>query len=91
MVAKSLLRTCVVALSCVVALLVYNRLDSFLSVTGALTCIPIAFLIPAGLHYEVIAKPKGDKRAKIIDLAILIVTSILLVYCTTVSIITFDE
>ena len=51
------------ALSCVVALTVYDYLDRFLSITGALTCIPVAFLIPAGLHLEVIAKADNDKNA----------------------------
>ena len=52
---KNVSRTVIVALSCVVALAVYDKLDKFLSITGALTCIPVAFLIPAGLHLQVIA------------------------------------
>ena len=47
---KNLSRTIIVALSCVIALTVYDKLDQFLSITGALTCIPVAFLIPAALH-----------------------------------------
>ena len=55
---KNVSRTVIVALSCVVALSVWDYLDRFLSITGALTCIPVAFLIPAGLHLQVIAKPE---------------------------------
>ena len=60
---KNLSRTIVVALSCVIALSVYDLLDRFLSITGALTCIPVAFMIPAALHYKAIAVAEGDKCA----------------------------
>ena len=88
---KNLSRTIIVALSCVVALSVYDYLDRFLSITGALTCIPVAFLIPAGLHLEVIAKADNDKRARAIDIAILVVGMIALVYCTVMAIATFSD
>ena len=52
---KNLSRSIVVAVSCVVALAVYEKLDLLLSLTGAMTCIPVAFLIPAGLHLKLIA------------------------------------
>jgi len=79
---KNLSRTIIVAISCVVALAVYDKLDQFLSITGALTCIPVAFLIPAALHLEIIAKADNDKTAKIIDWSILIGGTIALIYCT---------
>ena len=79
------------ALSCVVALSVYDYLDRFLSITGALTCIPVAFLIPAGLHLEVIAKADNDKVARAIDIAILVVGTVALVYCTVMAIATFSD
>ena len=53
---KNLSRSIVVAVSCVVALAVYDKLDLLLSLTGAMTCIPVAFLIPAALHLKLIAK-----------------------------------
>lgn len=87
---KNLSRTIIVALSCVVALAVYDKLDKFLSITGALTCIPVAFLIPAGLHLH-IAKKDGDKTSQIIDYIILVGGTIALLYCTTVAILTFSE
>ena len=88
---KNLSRTIIVALSCVVALSVYDYLDRFLSVTGALTCIPVAFLIPAGLHLEVIAKADNDIKAKRIDMAIIIVGTIVMLYCTVMAIVTFND
>ena len=86
---KNLSRTIVVALSCVVALAIYDKLDQFLSITGALTCIPVAFLIPAALHLEIIAKADEDKTAKILDWSILIGGMIALLYCSTMAIIEF--
>lgn len=52
---KNLSRTFIVATSCVVALLIYDKLDRFLSVTGSLTCTPIAFILPALFHYGGVA------------------------------------
>ena len=86
---KNLSRTIIVALSCIVALSVYDKLDQFLSITGALTCIPVAFLIPAALHLQVVAKAENDTTAKIIDWAILIGGTVALVYCTIEAIINF--
>mmetsp|Transcript_25580 Transcript_25580/g.34194 ORF Transcript_25580/g.34194 Transcript_25580/m.34194 type:complete len:338 (+) Transcript_25580:595-1608(+) len=88
---KNLSRSIIVALSCVVALTVYDKLDRFLSITGSLTCIPVAFIIPAALHLQVIAKADDNKRAKIIDITILVLATIALIYCTTSAILTFND
>lgn len=88
---KNVSRSVIVAISCVVALSVYDSLDKFLSITGSLTCIPVAFLIPAGLHLQVIAKPENDTKAKIIDYSILTGGTIAMLYCTTVAILTFSD
>jgi len=86
---KNLSRTLIVALTCVVALTVFDSLDKLLSLTGALTCIPVAFIIPTGLHYKLIAIPNEDKQAKIIDIVILVFSSITLIYCTAEAILSF--
>ena len=86
---KNLSRTIIVALSCVIALGVFNTLDLFLGLTGALTCIPVAFMIPTACHYKLIAIPNNDKKAKIIDLTILGLSVITLIYCTYSSIVAF--
>ena len=88
---KNLSRSIVVAVSCVVALAVYDKLDLLLSLTGAMTCIPVAFLIPAALHLKLIAKADGDKQAVIIDYAILVFGTIALVYCSYSAIMSFFE
>ncbi len=88
---KNVSRAVIVALSCVVALSVYDQLDRFLSITGSLTCIPAAFLMPAALHLEAIAKPDNAKTAKILDWAILAGGTLALLYCTTVAILTFSD
>jgi len=86
---KNLSRTLIVALSCVVALVVYDKLEKLLALTGALTCIPVAFIIPTGLHYKLIATPNNDKKAKIIDIVILAITASALIYCSVSAIINF--
>lgn len=88
---KNLTRSIIVAISCAVALLVYDSLDRFLSITGALTCIPVAFLVPAALHLEVIAKPNKMKKDIIIDWCIIIGGTVALLYCTTMACITFSD
>ena len=85
---KNLSRTTIVALSCVVALAVYQYLDRFLSITGALTCIPVAFIIPAALHYKACAETPCQRYT---DLIILVLSTITLLYCTTMAILTFNS
>ena len=88
---KNLSRSIIVAVSCVVALTIYDKLDRFLSITGSLTCIPVAFIIPAALHLEVVAKQDNSKKDIIIDWCILVGAVIALIYCTTSAIITFND
>ena len=88
---KNLSRSIIVAVSCVVALTIYDKLDRFLSITGSLTCIPVAFIIPAALHLEVVAKQDNSKKDIIIDWCILVGAILTLIYCTTSAIITFND
>lgn len=53
---KNVSRGILVSLTIVVALSVYNKLESFLAITGSLTCTPIAFTLPAWFHYKLCAK-----------------------------------
>jgi len=48
---KNLSRTIIVALTVVIAILVWDKLDKFLSITGSLFCTPIAFILPSLFHY----------------------------------------
>ena len=85
---KNITRTLIVIASCVLALLIYDKLDKFLSITGALICTPIAFTLPAAFHYKQCATTTSQK---VIDGAIVISTTIIAIYCTTVAIITFND
>jgi solute carrier family 36 (proton-coupled amino acid transporter) len=53
---KNINRAILVIFICVTALLVYDKLDKFLSIIGSLTCTPIAFILPALFHYKVCAE-----------------------------------
>lgn len=85
---KNFTRTLIVAASCTLALLVYDKLDKFLSITGALTCTPIAFTLPALFHYKACAETQCQK---IIDMTIVVGMSIVSSYCTVVAILTFND
>lgn len=83
---KNLTRTLMVVATCLLAMLVYNNLTAFLSITGAATCTPIAFTLPALFHYKQCAKTTAQK---VIDMGIVIGTSAIAIYCTIVAILTF--
>ena len=85
---KNVSRTLIVASSCVLALIIYDKLDRFLSVTGSLTCTPIAFILPALFHYGGVAETTKDK---VIDIAIIVVAVIIMLYCSTYAIIHFND
>ena len=85
---KNVSRAIIVVVSCVIALLVYNKLDKLLSITGALTCTPIAFSFPSLFHYKKVAT---TPLQKVVDLTIFVISLAILFYCTIVAIITFNE
>ena len=55
---KNLSRSIIVVATVALALILWDNLTKFLSVTGALTCTPIAFILPALFHYKAVAKTK---------------------------------
>ena len=77
---KNLSRTCLVLCAICFSLVVYSQLDYFLSVSGALFCTPIAFILPTTFHYYVAAKTPKEKK---IDLALIILCIFIMVLCTT--------
>ena len=85
---KNVSRTIIVASSCVVALMIYDKLDRFLSVTGSLTCTPIAFILPALFHYGGVAETMTEK---VIDIIIIVIALVIMLYCTTYAIIHFND
>jgi amino acid permease len=76
---KNLTRTIVVTLSCLAAIWGWDNMDKFLSVVGALTCTPIALLLPSFFHYVKCAKTQKDKM---VDLASIVMAVFVMVFCT---------
>lgn len=81
---KNLSRGLIITSTIVLALAVYNKLESFLSIVGSLTCTPIAFILPTWFHWK---KCAHDTKWKIIDGCILALSCFLMVYCTIYAII----
>lgn len=78
---KNVNRAVLVLITIVIALIAWEKLDLLLSITGALFCTPIAFILPALFHYKVCAETKFHK---ITDLLIVAVSSCILVFCTII-------
>ena len=64
----------------------WNNLTKFLSITGALTCTPIAFILPALFHYKACAQTKAQR---VVDLTIVIGMTFIGVVCTVLAIVTW--
>ena len=77
-----------VAFTIVLSLLVYDSLDKFLSISGALMCTPIAFILPAMFHYRGCAETQGEKRC---DVAIIISGTFIMVFCSAYGIYAWDK
>lgn len=54
--AKNISRAVIITCTIVTALAIYNKLESFLSIVGSVSCTPIAFTLPAWFHYKACAK-----------------------------------
>ena len=76
---KNLFRAFVVAITIVIPLLLDDKLSKFLSLLGALGCVPIAFNLPCVFHYILCAKTASEKR---IDMFLIILSLIIVVFCT---------
>jgi len=61
------------------AVVLASKLDKFLSLLGALLCAPLAFTMPTLCHLKLLAK---TRRQKIEDVLIIILSFVLLVFCT---------
>ena len=85
---KNVSRIIIVFISCVVAIAVWDNLDKFLSVVGALTCTPIAFTLPTLFHYKRCAKTKLERYS---DLFLIGLSLIILVWCTFYTFYTWND
>lgn len=83
---KNISRTLIVIVSCIIAIWTYEKLDKLLAVTGALTCTPIAFTLPALFHLKVCAESTKDK---VIDWIIIVFSVAIMLYCGTTAIMSF--
>ena len=62
------------------AVLVADKLDKFFGLLGALLCAPVAFIVPAMIHYKVLA---GNKREKAVDVILIGLSLVILVFCVS--------
>jgi solute carrier family 36 (proton-coupled amino acid transporter) len=85
---KNLTRSLMVLVTIVMALAIWDYLDKFLSIAGALFCTPIAFILPAMFHLKGAAVSGSEK---IYDICIIIGGCIILVFCTIFGIVAWDE
>ena len=81
---KNISRSVVCLLAGILSTLLTVNLAKFLGVLGALLCGPLALTVPAALHLKTLAV---TPRAKLIDIALLILSAFVLVFCTLKSII----
>ena len=72
-------RSVVVVVSVVIALTVASKIDKFLGLIGALLCAPLAMTIPALIHLRLLAKTTTEK---IVDMILIIGSTIILTFCT---------
>ena len=79
---KNVSRICMISFTLLLALSVWTQISVFLELIGALTCAPLAFILPALFHYK-IAK---TSRQKCIDMTIVIVSIVLALFCTFIAI-----
>ena len=61
------------------ALIIWESLNMFLSVAGALACTPLCFILPAVFHYKACAETKNEKR---FDMFLIIACTFIMVFCT---------
>lgn len=85
---KNSTRTTLVAFTVVFTMIIGPKISKFLGILGALTCTPIAFTFPAMFHLKAIAKTKAEKW---IDWTIIIFSLIVMVFCTTLGFVHWND
>ena len=76
---KNISRAVMVTFTIVLALALDTKLDKFLSLLGGIACTPIAFTLPTLFHYKLCAE---TKKERIIDIVIIVLSLIIMVFCT---------
>ncbi|KAJ2836360.1 hypothetical protein FBU31_001389, partial [Coemansia sp. 'formosensis'] len=80
---KNLFRTLMVGFIAMVAIFGADKLDNFIAIVGASSCVPLSFLYPVMLHYRCLA---DTWRAKAKDMVLIAIALFGLVYVTYISI-----
>jgi len=77
---KNLSRFLVCLALVILAVMLAEKLDKFLSLLGALLCAPLALTMPALLHLRLLAK---TQKERFIDFALIAISLSALVFCVT--------
>jgi len=85
---KNLTRTIFVSFTVVLSLILADTLDKLESINGAFACIPMAFVLPCLFHYKLLAE---TKLQKIIDLTIVGCSLVLMVVCSVMTFLKWND
>jgi proton-coupled amino acid transporter len=76
---KNITRSIMIIFTIVAGLLMFDSLDKFLSISGALLCTPIAFVLPALFHLKGAAETSCEKFT---DKCIIVGGVIVMIFCS---------
>ncbi|KAJ1962195.1 hypothetical protein GGI12_002786 [Dipsacomyces acuminosporus] len=85
---KNLFRTLMVLFIAMVAIFGAEKLDNFIAIVGASSCLPLSFLYPVMLHYKSLATTRWSRFK---DMVLIVVALFALVYVTFISIQTWGS
>jgi len=85
---KNIDRTLMVAFVTILTVALKQKLDKFLAILGALACTPVAFVFPSLFHFKACAETPMQKA---IDLIILAFSLSVMVFCTGLGILGWNE
>ncbi|KAK0993660.1 hypothetical protein LTR54_010952 [Friedmanniomyces endolithicus] len=80
---KNLLRTGMMALCGVIAVLGASDLDKFVALIGSFACVPLVYIYPPFLHYKGVARTLS---AKLLDLGLIVLGLVAMIYTTAVTV-----
>lgn len=83
MMTKNISRTLTVIACVVLVVSLKKKIDKFLSIVGAVTCTPIAFILPGAFHLKICAKTTSQK---VLDSTIVVFSTLTMFFCTYKSI-----
>lgn len=81
-------RAAIIGIAITCCILMGSSLDKFNSLVGTIAAAPVAFMIPCIMHYKLCSPTKFEK---FVDIAIIIFSIIVLVFCSGFTIWTWKE